>query len=65
INSTPVSVHTDLLDKLLKSVDHRIITSDFSGSGLRILRISLVASRRFCKLLEAFESTAHFAFHSH
>ncbi|MCL1122900.1 hypothetical protein, partial [Shewanella seohaensis] len=36
-----------------------------SGSGLRILRISLVASRRFCKLLGAFESTAHFAFDSH
>ncbi|MFB2780922.1 hypothetical protein ACE017_17310, partial [Shewanella mangrovisoli] len=59
INSTPVSVHTDLLDKLLKSVDHRLIASDFSGSGLRILRIPVFASSSFCNFLFAHRGVNH------
>jgi len=67
-----VSVHTDFLFRLLKSISASVedlsttLGDDrFSWLGLRILRISLIASRRFCKLLEAFESTAHFVFDSH
>ncbi|WP_438679408.1 hypothetical protein, partial [Shewanella sp.] len=56
INSTPVSVHTDLLDKLLKSIDRRLHTKVFSGSGLRILRIPMFASSSFFNFLFAHQS---------